>query len=229
MYSLILINNWREATAPINMVLYLISWSSVIIGGVLAVCCGFLLRTKNRNVYRNDGIDWRDEFAHRRPWLPATVMATLLICTLPLSADYIKGQQQFVNNWHDPKSITHPKNVSLTINYDHDSKKLAQEKNSNWHQIKKNKIKVTMNGKIIPVTETIAVNKFRGQVTWQVQYTNGHITNNKTYSKVLENMYALTKTGARTAQITIASDLDSNIQNSRNSLKNALSELQFVG
>ncbi len=59
-----------------------------------------------------------------------------------------------------------------------------------------------------------------------MHYTNGHLTNNKTYTKVLENMYSLTKPGAKSAEITLAADLDVNLQKSRNTLKNALSELQ---
>lgn len=222
---LILLSSWQNLANFKPIVINILSWSTISIGLIIATYCAYKLRSKNKHVYRNDGIDWRNDFARSNGWLTATSLATVLLCALPFTADYLKGRQHYANNWHDPQTIVNSKNVTLSIKYDK-SAKTAQNKSTEWQQIKHKKITVAVNGKNIPINETISISKYQGKITWDMDYTNGHLTNNKIYSKVLENMYALTKPGAKTAAISLTADLNSNLQNSRATLTKALGELQ---
>jgi exosortase len=226
-FSLILFSVWRNSNSYSDLTINILSWASVAAGLTLAMLLSYAFRSKAKNTYKNDGIDWHNEFSiYNTRWMPATVIAAVVILALPSAAHYLQNRQHFATNWHDPATIMKSDAVTLTINYDHQLDPIAKNDNNKWQQIKHKNIKVAVNGKVIPVTETISINKYQGKITWSMNYTNGHLTNNKTYTKILENMYALSKKGAKTAEIALVSDLGKNLQTSRSALTNALGDLQ---
>lgn len=227
--SLILISTWLKFNSISSLMITAISYTIVGIGILFALYLGFILRTKNQSRYKNDGIDWRNEGMFQRSrWMTPTILAAVVILIMPSTAKYLQQHQHYAKNWYNPNSITNVNSaaVALTINYDNIAKQDESYDPKNYQQVKKNNLKVAVNNKIVPVTETILIDKYHGKITWSVNYTNGHLSNNETYTKVLENFYSLTKPGAKSAQINLTTGIDSNLKASRKILTQSLIEIQ---
>lgn len=226
--SLMLFSAWQGLATLEAFTIKLITYATVATGALTATLATYKFRQKSKRNYNNDGIDWRNEFTHfSSRWLAPTIMACTMVLLLPVAAKELRSHQHYAKSWNDLTTLekSKPTAVNLAIKYNNVYKQTAAHDPKTWKEIKSSNIKITVNKAVIPLTETVLVNKYQGKVVWSLRYTNGHLTNNENYSKVLENIYALTKSGAKSAQISLTTDIDSNLNLSRKRLTSSLGEL----
>jgi hypothetical protein len=240
-YSLILVQSWFNLNMITIKYFQEISWTIVSIALLNALLFGFALRDKQKFKALADNIDWRSDAYNRKPrWLIPTLIASTVILFMPTFAHQLQSQAHYANNaallqmptelntWSGPidgKYRNGQQEVVLNLS----QRAILTTNNilspNSGQHLKTNTFSIQINNRSIPIIEMISKYKTQNKIVWSVHYTNGHLTINHILTKVLENLYTVSKHGAEVSTITIETETNTDLANARYRLSSFLEEV----
>lgn len=242
LYTYIIINNYFGHHDFVSKHIYGFGWSMTTIGVMHASLFGFFIRDKKNIIPRDDDIDWHDHNLPRKKLFVPLIIGISVMLSIPVMAKIILQNErdktqialnmpQTISEWKSPK-IDMPDSNIFVANYTQAKKnvRLFISKNdelqiANLQAIKSHKKTIKLAEKELSVKETILRdNKNKCQVSWKLNYVNGHLTANNTLAKALTHVYNLSSSGARTATITISTDAHADLNNARENLKDFMQD-----
>lgn len=195
-------------------------------GLLLSAFLGWKLRDRKTTTIQSDNIDWHtNHYTNNSAKVNIpTALIMLQLLFLPFAANKLQATANYIVS---PEYSQSTEQVALYID---DINKINNQKDylydsSIWQPVNTKKLKINLNHKKIMVTETIVTYKSYSKVIWTVNYINGHLTNNKFKTKVLQNLYALTPNGAQAKVINLVTDGETDLSIARSRLEGYIQTL----
>ncbi len=226
LYSFILFNNiWHPVNLSQHSII-IIGWLCAILGLGHAITLSILIGDKSHRLRVSGDIDWHASYTNAKfNWLPPLVMASSIILMAPIvgenldnskhysSIDHLLSQTDELSEWDGPK-----------VQYSFTNHEIYIDKT--WTQIKQSSRKVKINNKVLKVQENIlrSHNK-QYKIVWTTNYVNGHLINNNRLAKALSKIYTLTPKGTRAGIVTISTQVKSDLNGGRNTLKGYMQKI----
>lgn len=240
-YSYIILNLFFSNELLVINKMATCGWVLTMLGIFHAMILGYVMRDRKDVITRKDNIDWRDMQLRRHAMLQPLVMGVCILLCVPLLADRIMQSDNFnakilfnvpnkITGWNTQAMTTKAQSMQAKFKKSQDTVNLsithdAEPLTASWKKLKQSSKTIKLSALDIPVHETILHNdKNKYKIQWQVNYVNGHYTNNKTVAKALMHAYNLASNGAKSGVISISTDADTELNFARDRLKNFMQD-----
>lgn len=226
LYSFIMFNNiWHPISLSQSSII-VIGWVCTTIGIMHAIALSVIVGRKSYSLVNSEDIDWHASHSNARfNWLLPLIMASFIILIAPIvekqlhiskhysSTEHLSSQGDELLDWTGPK-----------VQYSFTSQELPIEKK--WAQVKQSSKKIKINNKSIRVKEIILRSQNKQyKIIWTVNYINGNLIHNSSLAKVLSKIYTLTPKGSRSGVITISTQVKTDLNIGRNTLKDYMHKM----
>lgn len=241
LFSYIMLNTFFTNLQFINNHMLGCGWTLTCLGILHALILGYLMREHKNIIHRNDNIDWRDMQIHANSVLQPLLLGACVLLLVPFIATHIVSNDTYNNailvtipgqitNWNKQVVANNTQGIqakfrksndTVNVSIAHEATPLA----ASWQELKQSSKTIKLDQQKISVHETVLQNaKNKYKILWQVNYINGHYTNNDTVAKALRHVYNLAANGAKSGIISISTDAGTELNSARDRLKNFMQD-----